>query len=67
MGGFNDRVVGLSNNQGSNQNYEVNIKTNRCVAKTPMPIGRFSFGICTYGEWIIVVSGLCEIVQEDFG
>ena len=32
-----------------------------------MPIARFSFGICVYGEWIFVVSGLNSMTQRDFG
>lgn len=45
----------------TDMNYEVNIRTKRCILRKPLPISRFSFGICSYGEYIIVVSGLIEL------
>ena len=32
-----------------------------------MRIGRFAFGICTYGRFIFVVGGIKEVVQVDQG
>lgn len=67
MGGFNSYVKGLTANRASNQNFEINLKTGRCTRKKPLPIARFAFGLCTYGQNIIVVSGLDQCTQEDFG
>ena len=46
MGGFNHLSKGITNNRASKQNFEVNIKTGRCISRKEMPIARFGFGIC---------------------
>lgn len=68
MGGLNKKDYCIIDSKyASDMNCEVNVKTKWCTLRKPLPIARFSFGICTYGEYIIIVSGLCEVSQHDLG
>ena len=67
MGGFLPQAVGITNNAASGQNFHVNVETHRCVQRAPMPIPRYGFGACAYRDQIIVVGGLDETTQEDYG
>jgi len=67
MGGFDSSRTGIDACRASDQNYEVSLKTGLCVKRRPMPLPRYSFGICAQGEYIFVVGGLDQVTQEDFG
>ena len=62
MGGFDKNKFGVDSVRASSQNYEINIRTGICMKRRPMPIARFSFGICVYGESIIIIGGIDQVV-----
>ena len=47
--------------EASDQNFEVNLLTKRCIKRAPMLEPRFAFGTVNYGEWIIVAGGMRQL------